>query len=118
MILSSLGARASAPTDWVSASAVRDVQVWEALSYVQTPPWAAPRTIVPSLRTTRAPIRPLIAANVFDVRTTCTIGFGPWGAQAPPRVSPGSFTSRILPASWLGGAPRGRAALPTGRGGA
>src|SRR6266576_5023953 len=99
-MLSLLGAIASAPTDCVSVSSVRDVQVWVASLYVHTPPCAAPRMIEPSLRTARAPMRPATAWNALDVRPFCTIGSGPTLVHAPPRVAPGCVSALILPA-WV-----------------
>ena len=87
-MLSLLGAMASAPTDWVSLSFVREIHVPDVESYVQMPPWAAPRIRVPSLRMTSAPIRPDTASNVLLVRPTWTIGLGPWLVQVPPRAAP------------------------------
>jgi len=42
----------------------------------------------PLFRMASALTRPLMAAKVLDVRTTWTIGSGPWPTQVPPRALP------------------------------
>src|SRR5690348_13833199 len=98
-MLSLLGAVASAPTDWVSEALVRGVQVPVTVSYVHTPPCAAPRMIEPLLRIASALIRPVTAWKAFEVRPFWTIGFGPWLVHAPPLAAPTGAPLSALPAA-------------------
>src|SRR5882762_8145905 len=99
-MLSLLGAIASAPTDCVLASGVRDVHTFVVASYVQMPPCAAPRMIVPSLRPASAPTRPDTASSVLDVRAGCTTGSGPTFVHVPPRADP-RRVSAAIPLAWV-----------------
>jgi hypothetical protein len=78
------GAIFSAPIASDGWSSVREVQVPLAGSYVQIPPWAAPRIHrpVPGWMAS-APMRPETACAPPLVRPICTIGFGPVDDHGP-----------------------------------
>src|SRR3954451_21713126 len=77
------GATARAPIARDGSPSLRGVQ--EVPSNVQMPPWAPPRTNVPSSSMRRAPMRPFMGTSAPLPRVASLIGAGPMFDQVPPK---------------------------------